>query len=89
LYGFITADLHLIYFGDSFEGVSDADTDSPEFMTWQSKSETSWDPCDIDPLPFEKTFFWRVDEYDSDLTNIYKGEIWNFTTGGDPPPPPP
>jgi hypothetical protein len=80
-----TVDVHVIYFGDSFEGVNNADPYSPELRTVQS--ETSWDPCDTDPLQFEETYFWRIDEVDSGLATMYKGETWNFTTGSPPPPP--
>jgi alpha-glucosidase (family GH31 glycosyl hydrolase) len=81
-----TADLHLIYFGDSFDNVNNADPYSPEYRSVES--QTSWDPCDTDPLPFEKSFFWRIDEYDYDSTTIYKGEIWSFRTTTTPSPPP-
>jgi hypothetical protein len=79
----VNVDFHLIYFGDNFEDVNNADPYSPEFIKGQP--ETSWDPCDIAPLPFDETYFWRIDEYESESATMYKGETWNFTTGGLPP----
>ncbi|MHC4109502.1 MAG: TolB family protein [Planctomycetota bacterium] len=79
-----TADSHVIYFGDSFEDVNNADPYSPEFRTVQFG--TSWDPCDIDPLQFEETYFWRIDEVDTDLATMHKGDTWNFTTESSPIP---
>jgi len=65
------AKLHRVYFGDNFEDVN-ADT-----------GNTSKGPVgDITYVPgtldLEKTYYWRIDEFDGIKT--YKGDVWSFTT---------
>jgi len=60
---------HGVYFGDDFNDVNDA-TDA------MSQEETTYDPG---LLEYEKTYFWRVDEYDESGT-LQRGEVWSFTT---------
>ncbi|MDT8301085.1 MAG: LamG domain-containing protein [Sedimentisphaerales bacterium] len=69
--------LHTVYFGDNFEDVNNA-------SGGQAIGTTSYNPG---PLELEKTYYWRVDEFDAATT--YKGEIWSFETipvisGSDP-----
>jgi regulation of enolase protein 1 (concanavalin A-like superfamily) len=69
--------LHFIYFGDNFDSVRDAATNSPEYKGMKSASNTSWDPPDI--LSFNKTYYWRIDERGADGI-VHKGDVWSFTT---------
>jgi len=59
---------HTVYFGDNFDDVNCATGEFPQQSTTYSPG----------PLEFDKTYYWRVDEYDGHTTN--KGEIWSFTT---------
>ena len=60
--------MHYVYFGDNFEDVNSA-TDAA-FIT-----QTTHDPG---PLELGKTYYWRVDEFDSQT--IHRGKVWSFTT---------
>jgi len=60
--------LHVVYFGDNFDDVNDA-TDG------QLQAATTYNPG---PLEIDKTYYWRVDEFDVDAT--HKGDVWSFTT---------
>jgi len=68
------AKIHIVYFGDDFDTVSNA-TDGPSLGT------TTYNPG---TLELEKTYYWRIDEYDGFET--LKGDVWSFTitsnTGG-------
>ncbi|MHC4326445.1 MAG: PA14 domain-containing protein, partial [Planctomycetota bacterium] len=59
---------HTVYFGDDFDTINDATGGSPQALT-------GYDPG---PLEMNKTYYWRVDEFDGD--NLYKGDILSFTT---------
>jgi len=65
--GFI-AKLHTVYFGDDFDDVNGATGGFPQ-------QSTTYNPG---PLEFDKTYYWRVDEFDGAAT--HKGEIWSFST---------
>jgi hypothetical protein len=60
--------LHTVYFGESFDDVNNATGGLPQGVTTYA----------LDTLEPEKTYYWRVDEFDAIET--YKGEIWSFTT---------
>jgi len=60
--------IHYVYFGDNFEDVNSA-TDAT-FIP-----QTTHDPG---PLELGKTYYWRVDE--SDSQTIHRGKVWSFTT---------
>ncbi len=62
------AKLHTVYFGDNFEDVNTA-------AGGPSQADTRYAP---DPLDFDKTYYWRVDEFDA--VNTYKGNVWSFKT---------
>ena len=59
---------HTVYFGDNFDEVNNA-------VGGQSQTDTTYDPG---TLELEKTYYWRVDEFDIFAT--HKGEVWSFTT---------
>ena len=62
------AKLHTIYFGDDFDDVNSATVGTPN-------PTTTFNPG---PLEFNKTYYWRVDEFDPPITR--RGEVWSFTT---------
>jgi len=62
------AKLHSIYFGDDYDTVANA-TDG------KSTGVTNFSPG---PLDLEKTYYWRVDEFDAATTHT--GDVWSFTT---------
>ncbi|MCP4259601.1 MAG: hypothetical protein GY774_19130 [Planctomycetes bacterium] len=64
------AKLHTVYFGDNFDDVNNASGGS-------SQGITSYDPG---TLKLSETYYWRVDEFD--VVEMYKGNIWSFTTQG-------
>ncbi|MHC4567159.1 MAG: LamG domain-containing protein, partial [Planctomycetota bacterium] len=65
--------LHTVYFGDDFDTVSNA-TGGP------LAGETTFNPG---PLEKDKTYYWRVDEFEAPLT--HKGDVWSFRTVPDIP----
>jgi len=62
--------LHTVYFGDTFDEVSNATRGAP-------LGSATYKPG---PLELEKVYYWRVDEFDAIET--HKGDIWSFTTPG-------
>ena len=64
----MNAKLHYVYFADNFEDVNSAVVGQPQI-------ETTYNPG---MLELEKTYYWRVDEFDGVVT--YKGDVWSFTT---------
>jgi hypothetical protein len=64
------AKLHTVYFGDNFDEVDNATGGSPQGMTTYTPGT----------LKMARTYFWRVDEFDSIET--YKGDVWSFITEG-------
>jgi len=70
----LKAKLHTVYFGDNFDDVNNATGG-----TFQGT--TSFTPAG--PLENGKTYYWRVDEFDSAAT--YKGDVWSFSIMPDIP----
>ena len=67
---------HEVYFGT--EAVTDATTDSPEYVGARTPGSESYDPG---KLAWNTTYFWRVDAvYDSEPARTVKGLTWSFTT---------
>jgi len=62
------AALHTVYFGDNFDDVNNAVGGPPLTVT-------TYNPG---PLEKDKTYYWRVDEFDGSIT--HKGEVWSFIT---------
>ena len=60
--------LHTVYFGEIFDEVDNATVGIPQ-------PDTSFDPG---TLELEKTYYWRVDEFDGFTT--HKGHVWSFST---------
>ncbi len=63
------AKVHTVYFGDNFYDVNNA-------TVGLAQGETTFTPGTLEP---EKTYYWRVDEFDAIET--YKGDVWSFMTG--------
>ena len=59
---------HTVYFCDNFDDVNNAATGLPQ-------ANTTYDPG---PLELNKTYYWRVDEFD--IFTTHKGNVWSFTT---------
>jgi len=60
--------LHTVYFGDNFDDVNGAVAGPPQAVIRYNPG----------PLELNKTYYWRVDEFDAAET--HKGDIWSFTT---------
>ena len=61
--------LHTVYFGDDFDTVANATGGAPQ-------GTINFSPG---PLELEKTYFWRVDEFD-EFQSTHTGEVWSFKT---------
>jgi len=62
--------LHTVYFGETFDEVDNATGGS-------SQGSAEFTPG---TLKMAKTYYWRVDEFDS--VETHKGDVWSFTTEG-------
>jgi hypothetical protein len=62
------AKIHTVYFGDDFDAVSNA----------TQGVQTGVATHNPGTLEREKTYYWRVDEFDGSTT--YKGNVWSFKT---------
>jgi len=60
--------LYTVYFGEDFDTVNNATGGSPRGLIGYNPG----------PLEMNKTYYWRVDEFDGD--NTYKGDVLSFTT---------
>ncbi|MBW7991629.1 MAG: hypothetical protein FVQ84_16670 [Planctomycetes bacterium] len=63
--------LHTVYFGESFDDVNNAAGGLPQGITTFA----------LDTLEPDKTYYWRVDEFDAIET--HRGKVWSFTTAGE------
>lgn len=68
-----TAASHDIYFGDSFEDVNAGTGDTFK----GNQKATSFAHGVV--LELGKTYYWRVDEVESNGTTKHKGHVWSFT----------
>ncbi|MHC4699988.1 MAG: PA14 domain-containing protein, partial [Planctomycetota bacterium] len=63
--------LHHLYFGESFDDVNESAAE-----TYKGPVGTaSYAPG---ALEMEKTYYWRIDEFDA--VETHKGDVWSFTT---------
>ena len=67
--------LHNVYFGEDLETVTNATGALPQ-------PNATFSPPG--PLELEKTYYWRVDEFDV-AAATHKGDVWSFTTMPDIP----
>jgi len=65
---------HHVYFGDSFDAVSQGATDADKGI--QSFADVNFAPGTLEPVT---TYYWRVDEILKDAT-VSAGQVWSFTT---------
>jgi len=65
------AKLHTVYLGDNFDDVNNVSTGGTMGAT------ATYSPSS---LKAAKVYYWRVDE--TDPPNLYKGQVWSFTTVG-------
>ncbi len=63
---------HHVYFGDNLQNV--------QAGTGGTDKGTVEDPNFLPELDYDKTYYWKIDEYDG--TDIHPGEVWSFTTVG-------
>ncbi len=68
--GGFNAKLHIVYFGDNFDDISNATAGLPQ-------GASTYKPAS---LQSEKIYYWRVDEFDG--VDTYKGDVWGFSTPG-------
>jgi len=61
------AKVHYVYFAEKFDDVNNAVGALPV-------TDTTYTPGTLEP---EKTYYWRVDEFDGLVT--HKGDVWSFT----------
>ena len=64
------AKIHTVFFGDNFDDVNSA-------VEGLAQAGTTYDPGTLES---EKTYYWRVDEFDG--VETYKGDVLSFTTIG-------
>jgi parallel beta-helix repeat protein len=76
----VDANSHDVYFGDTFSDVNDASESSSEFQG--NQPGTTFELDDLEDRRGD-TYYWRIDEVDSNDVVISKGYVWNFTF--DPP----
>ncbi len=70
---------HNVYLSDNFDQVNDtpAGSTAAPFKQFLTPTDSpSWKPA---ALEANKTYYWRIDEVESD-TVIHKGQVWRFTT---------
>ncbi|HPS55650.1 MAG TPA: LamG domain-containing protein, partial [Sedimentisphaerales bacterium] len=68
---------HDVYFGRDSQAVLNADSSSAEYMGNQTSNSY------LPSLELNTTYYWRVDEVDG--SEIYKGNLWSFTTADELP----
>ncbi|MHC4584512.1 MAG: LamG domain-containing protein [Planctomycetota bacterium] len=67
---------HDVYFGTDRMAVTDADTSDTTDIYRGRQNTTGYLPSER--LEYNQTYYWRVDEYNTDDT-IIKGRLWSFT----------
>jgi hypothetical protein len=72
-----TAAAHDVYFGTDATAVANAEPFSPEYIE-QTIETFCWLVSDLQGP--STTYYWRIDEIESDYTTIHKGDIWTFST---------
>jgi hypothetical protein len=63
--------IHNVYFGDNFDDVSAGTPDTSRGPV----GDTSYVPG---PLDLDKTYYWRIDEFDG--AGTHTGDVWSFIT---------
>ena len=65
-----------MYFGTDEEAVRNANMRSAEYKDTKDLGSENYEPGKLD---WNTTYYWRVDEYNTDET-ISEGRVWSFTT---------
>ncbi|MHC4750334.1 MAG: LamG-like jellyroll fold domain-containing protein [Planctomycetota bacterium] len=74
----IQAASHEVYFGTDEDAVMNATKTSPEYIGPRTLGNESYDPG---ILPWESTYYWRVDEVNNtNPDSPWVGSVWSFTT---------
>jgi hypothetical protein len=69
-----------LYFGANEQAVANATKASPEYIGTKALGDESHDPGE---LPWETTYYWRVDEVNAvNPDSPWPGKVWSFTTAG-------
>ena len=69
---------HNVYFGTDANAVENATTASAGIYRGQQNLDVaSYVPTEA-PLPWNKTYYWRIDEVNA--ADTWKGSLWSFTT---------
>ncbi len=74
---------HDVYFGDNFDAVNEGAEG-----TFQGNQASRYFAVCFPVYPYSQgrvsdtTYYWRVDEVESNGTTAHKGEVWSFTTEG-------
>ncbi|MHC4207673.1 MAG: hypothetical protein ACYSTT_23710 [Planctomycetota bacterium] len=68
---------HDVYFGDNFDNVNAGLGDTFK----GNQNSTAFDPGALFPqgLARGKTYYWRIDEVETDSGTKHKGSVWSFT----------
>ncbi len=73
----MTAQTHDVYLGTDEDAVANADYSSDEYQG--NQEQTAFDPG---LLQAKTTYYWRIDEIESDGVTKHKGDLWRFTALG-------
>ena len=80
--GGVNAEKYNVYLGTSMEDVNNVNADNlADYpgVVFVTVSESTYAPEVLDP---NTTYFWRVDDINSAQPDmVWRGKIWNFTTG--------
>jgi hypothetical protein len=67
---------HDVFFGTSFDDVNNVDLSDDTGIYRGRWIEPGYATEDLD---LDQTYYWRIDEVDTDGTTIHKGDVWSFT----------
>jgi len=66
---------HDVYFGEDYNEVNDADISTAGIY----KGRQDANSFSVTVAEFGKTYYWRIDEVGGAGTDVWKGNVWNFT----------
>jgi len=68
---------HDVYLGADEQAVTDADASDMTGIYRFRQDANSYTPPEA--LEYDQTYYWRIDEVETDDTKVYKGRVWSFT----------
>ncbi len=74
----VEADEHDVYFGESLDDVTAADTITDPCSVYKGRQDPNQYAVG-ETLGLGKTYYWRIDEVGADGTTIHEGDVWQFT----------